>query len=169
MRYAFLAVFALIFGGIVYAAQAIDSFVTSEKVCGISQTSCGVSSSATAEKESEMEPGRPPGVPGIAQPKLKGTVRYGTATTSNHVCVCSKCGNRHWCNKCKVVRNQVCTCRCGHRHWTTNNQHYYNGCNQYRNCWSYQPLQPCRNVVRYFHNHRPVRRTLGFLFCGGCR
>ena len=138
MRYAFLAVFALVFGGIVYAAQTVDSFIGTEKVCAISQTSCGVSSSEAAEKESEMEPGRPPGVPGIAQPKLKGVVRYGTA----------------------VVPNRQGTC--------------HSGCYVVGNCrtWTYwQPMcyRPVRNVVCFFHNRRPVRRTLGFLFCGGCR
>lgn len=51
---------------------------------------------------------------------------------------------------------------------------YHNGCGTvyYRNynCgWrhaNYQRCQPIRNVARFFHNRRPVRRFLGRIFCG---
>jgi hypothetical protein len=46
-------------------------------------------------------------------------------------------------------------------------QYYHNGCNNsVRYChsghdrWAWQPLQPVRNVVRFFHNRKPLRKLL---------
>jgi len=48
-----------------------------------------------------------------------------------------------------------------------NGRYYHGSC--YTSCcdrWSYHRGQPIRNVVRFFHNRRPVRRALGFVFRG---
>ena len=54
-------------------------------------------------------------------------------------------------------------------------QQYYqnNGRSDYGNCytsgsnrWSFHRGQPVRNVVRFFHNRRPLRRAIGFVFRG---
>jgi hypothetical protein len=42
----------------------------------------------------------------------------------------------------------------------------YSRCNGSR--WNYTPGQPVRNVVRFFHNRRPVRRFFGWIFRGRC-
>jgi hypothetical protein len=51
-------------------------------------------------------------------------------------------------NDCYQGHNQSC-----------NHYYYNNGCR-----WQYHRGQPVRNVVRFFHNRRPVRRALGWIF-----
>jgi hypothetical protein len=143
MKYAsFLAIFALVFGGIVYAAQYAETLVSQEKgqEVAISATSCGVSSSSTTTEAVE-EASMPPGVPGPAQPKLKGGYQYGTTTTPQTQPICQG-------GTCQ--RGTVMTGPCG-------------------NTWNvWQPVRgrPVRNIACFFHNRRPVRRFLGWVVCG---
>ena len=47
------------------------------------------------------------------------------------------------------------------------NDSYCNSCN---NCsgWDYQPWEPVRNTVRFFHNVRPLRKAVGWVFRRCC-
>jgi hypothetical protein len=52
-------------------------------------------------------------------------------------------------------------------------QQYYQDNGNYGNCytfgcdrWAFQRGEPVRNVVRFFHNVRPLRRVVGFVFRG---
>jgi len=48
-----------------------------------------------------------------------------------------------------------------------NNGSCYTYCHKgYYDRWAWQPCQPVRNVVRFFHNRRPIRRGIGFLLFG---
>ena len=65
--------------------------------------------------------------------------------------------------RCESCGGPLCE-HCGGCH---NNGYYYN--NYYpHGYWYYQPYQPVRNTVKFFHNRRPVRRTLAWVFCGRC-
>ena len=65
--------------------------------------------------------------------------------------------------RCESCGGPLCE-HCGGCH---NNGYYYYH-NQYHphGYWYYQPYQPVRNTVKFFHNRRPVRRTLSWIFCG---
>lgn len=83
------------------------------------------------------------------------TIRYyypnGTVYYNNNVCgtqYYNSCGTRYYSNSCGT-------------------RYYHQGaCGNTWNHWNYQRCQPVRNTVRFFHNARPVRRTLGRVFCG---
>ena len=138
MKYVvFLIVFALVFSGIVYGTQSADSIMAkNEKV--------QVKSYGTVNTISKVKSpgiGIPPGVPGLAQPKLKLKEEKKRGGTTPEVIV-----EEGTCNRIlwqpvrgRPVRNLACL------------------------------VHNRRPIRTFFQNRRPVRRIFGWIVRGRCR
>lgn len=125
---------------LLFAGIAIT--VESLEFFAASETQVGVSSmscgvSASATEAKETSLSNPDGLPGPAPPKLKGAESWGSMEKQPEVVDKNSC-NTHSCNT--------------------------NSC---ENTWQTVSGQPVRNVARFFHNRRPIRRLLSKLFFWG--
>lgn len=165
----FLTVFSMFFyGTVLVSEQAMTQYEEVEvgvlpESYGASSESCGVmggnldlpgwtpvSDLRTCAPIEDTPPTRGP-----AQPINRGSSAASSSCIGNNV---------------RYVNNG-----CGYR-YVNNGCYRYNSCNTYYQRpifrghyrhWNYRCGQPVRNVVRFFHNRRPVRRAIGWVF--GCR
>lgn len=165
----FVTVFSMLFyGTVVVSEQAMTPYENTEvgvlpESYGASSESCGVMGSNLDlpgwTPVSELRTAAPiiedtPPVRGPAQPINRGAT---TNASSNNSCT----GNV--CNGYRYVNNGCC-----YRYYRCHGNYYQRPiCGGYYRHWNYRCGQPVRNVVRFFHNRRPVRRAIGWIF--GCR
>lgn len=159
----FVTVFSMLFyGTVLVSEQAMTPYEEAEvgvlpESYGASSESCGVMGSNLDlpgwTPVSELRTAAPiiedtPPTRGPAQPINRGTTNASSNGCTGYRYVNNGCCYRYYSNGCYYQRP---LCAGHYRHW------------------NYRCGQPVRNVVRFFHNRRPVRRFFGCVLFGRCR